>query len=174
MKVLTELYRGADNSLTQSGRKQANVSVRMARVSFGALLCRKKKPWWQLASRCCWNRACPCHASELVSYLVGVRTYQHPGSGTNTGSSKTDFSLPQRPKIIQSPHSHTSELGFLNVFGTRDLFEILVKHREPLSEKSIKMHKIEIVRDLLKLNIFWYPRYIYFSAKMKSLISVIG
>ena len=28
---------------------------------------------------CCWNRACPWHASELVSFLVGLRTYQHPG-----------------------------------------------------------------------------------------------
>ena len=37
-----------------------------------------KTTWWQLASRC-WNRACPWHASELVSFLVGLRTYQHPG-----------------------------------------------------------------------------------------------
>jgi len=34
----------------------ANVSVRMAWISFGALPCREKKTW-QLASRCCWNRA---------------------------------------------------------------------------------------------------------------------
>ena len=39
----------------------------------------KKKPWWQLASRCCWNSARPWHASELVSFLVGLRTFQHPG-----------------------------------------------------------------------------------------------
>ena len=32
-----------------------NVSVRMAWISFGALLCRKKT-WWQLTSPCCWNR----------------------------------------------------------------------------------------------------------------------
>ena len=38
----------------------------------------KKKTWWQLASRCCWNLARPWHASELVSFLVGLRTYQHP------------------------------------------------------------------------------------------------
>jgi hypothetical protein len=38
-----------------------------------------KKPWWQLASRCCWNRARPWHASEPVSFLVGLRTYQYPG-----------------------------------------------------------------------------------------------
>jgi len=34
--------------------------------------------WWPLASRCCWNRARPWHASELVSFLAGLRTYQHP------------------------------------------------------------------------------------------------
>ena len=38
----------------------------------------KKKPWWQLASRCCWYRAGPWHASDLVSFLVGLRTYQRP------------------------------------------------------------------------------------------------
>jgi len=42
----------------------------------------KKKTWWQLASRCCWNRARPWHVSELVSFLVGLRTYQHPGTLT--------------------------------------------------------------------------------------------
>ena len=71
------MYRGADKSLARPGRKQANVSVRMAWISFGALPCRKKKTWWQLASRCCWNRARPWHASELVSFLVGLRTYQN-------------------------------------------------------------------------------------------------
>jgi len=38
-----------------------------------------KTTWWQLVSRCCWNRAHPWHASEIVSFLVGLRTYQHPG-----------------------------------------------------------------------------------------------
>jgi len=61
-------------------RKQANVSVRMARISFGALPCRGEKNWRQLASPCCWNRARPWHASEVVSFLVGVRTYQYPGT----------------------------------------------------------------------------------------------
>jgi len=41
------------------------------------LSCRKKN--WQLTSQCCWNRERPWHASELVSFLVGLRTYQHPG-----------------------------------------------------------------------------------------------
>ena len=33
-------YRGADKSLARPGRKQVNVSVRIARISFGALPCR--------------------------------------------------------------------------------------------------------------------------------------
>ena len=70
-------YRGADKSLPRLGRKQANVPVRMAWISFGALPCRKKEIWWQLVSRCCWNRARPWHASKLLSFLVGLRTYQH-------------------------------------------------------------------------------------------------
>jgi len=69
-------YRGADKSLARRGRKQANLSVRMAWISFGTLPCRKN--WWQLASRC-WNHARPWHSSELVSFLVGLRTYQNPG-----------------------------------------------------------------------------------------------
>ena len=71
------IHRGADKSLGQPGMKQANVSVRMAWISFGALLSCREKTWWQLASRGCWNRARPWHASELVSFLVGLRTYQH-------------------------------------------------------------------------------------------------
>ena len=72
-------YRGADKSLARPGRTQANISVRMAWILFGALPCRKKT-CWQLASRCCWNRARPWNTSELVSFLVGLRNYQHLGN----------------------------------------------------------------------------------------------
>jgi len=37
------MCRVADKSLARPGRKQANVSVRMAWISFGALPCREKK-----------------------------------------------------------------------------------------------------------------------------------
>jgi len=75
------ICRGADKSLARSGRKQANVSVRMTWISIGVLPCKKKnKTWWQLASRCCWNRARPWHASELLSFMVELRGYQHPGT----------------------------------------------------------------------------------------------
>ena len=36
------MYRGADKSLSRPIRKQANVSVTMALISFGVLPCRKK------------------------------------------------------------------------------------------------------------------------------------
>ena len=42
-QLLIQLYRGADKSLARPGMKQANVYVRMAWISFGALPCRKKK-----------------------------------------------------------------------------------------------------------------------------------
>ena len=45
----------------------------------------EKKKCWQLASQCCWNRARPWHASELVSFLVGLRNYQHPGMWERPG-----------------------------------------------------------------------------------------
>ena len=51
----------------------------------------KKKTWWQLASRCCWNRARLWHASELVSLLVGLRTYQHPGTYSRFHHKLTSF-----------------------------------------------------------------------------------
>jgi len=41
--VCFEKITGADKSLALPGMKQANVSVRMAWISFGALPCRKKK-----------------------------------------------------------------------------------------------------------------------------------
>ena len=63
----TSLYRGADKSLARPGRKQANVCVRMAWISFGALPSRAWKNWWHLASPSCWNRSRPWYASELVS-----------------------------------------------------------------------------------------------------------
>ena len=82
-------YRDADKPLARRGRKQANISVRMAWISFGALPCRKKS-LWQLASRC-WNSGRPWHAPEVVFFLVGLRTYQHLGREENE---KTLHKLP--------------------------------------------------------------------------------
>jgi len=44
-------------TVVYDGACSPNVFIRMAWISFGALPCRKKKTWWQFASRCCWNRA---------------------------------------------------------------------------------------------------------------------
>ena len=38
-----------------------------------------KEAWWPLASRFFSNSARPWRASEIVSFLVGLSTYQHPG-----------------------------------------------------------------------------------------------
>jgi hypothetical protein len=52
------------------GACSPNVSLRMAWISFGALLA--GKTWWQLASRCCWNRAhrLTCFRSTIVTRKV--------------------------------------------------------------------------------------------------------
>jgi len=62
------VYRGADKSLARPGKNRANVSIRMAWISFGVLPYITKKI--VVSSR-------PWHASEVVSFLVGLRTYQH-------------------------------------------------------------------------------------------------
>ena len=45
-----------------------------------------EKTLWQLACRRYLNRARPWHASEIVSLLVGLRTYQHAGKLWNVAS----------------------------------------------------------------------------------------
>ena len=59
-KILV-FIQGADKSLARPGRKQANVSVRMARISFGTLPYRKKismtsRVWMLLKSRASLTR----------------------------------------------------------------------------------------------------------------------
>jgi len=62
----------------------------MAWISFGALPCREKKTSWQLTSRC-WNRARPWHASELVSFLVRLRTYRYVTSQKSNSLIRTYY-----------------------------------------------------------------------------------
>jgi len=77
-RIVMKFYTCADKFLTRPGWKQANVSL-SERLEFRSAPCLSKKTWWEHASQCCWNRARPWHASELVSFLVGLRTYQHLG-----------------------------------------------------------------------------------------------
>jgi len=77
MKQCVSIYRVVDTSLAQPGRKQANVSVRMAWISFGALPCRKKL---DDSSRLhVVEIALPWHVSEHVSFVIGLRTYRYSG-----------------------------------------------------------------------------------------------
>ena len=57
-----------------------NVSVRMARISFGASPCREGKTWWQLASPCCWNRArhLTCFLSTSNKKRLSIRHMNRP------------------------------------------------------------------------------------------------
>ena len=102
------LHRGAGKSSARPGRKQANVSVRMAWISFGPLPCRKKKPW------CCWNHACPWNASELVSFPVGLRTLQHPGTykSINQNSSFTAATITISSYLTVINHDYMCRLKF--------------------------------------------------------------
>ena len=71
------IHRGAEKSLARPGKKQANVSIRMAWISFGALPCRNRNLMTARVSILLKSRA-SLTCSELVSFLVGLRTYQHP------------------------------------------------------------------------------------------------
>jgi len=59
-------------ALAYDGACSRNVSLRMVWIPFSALPCRgEKNTWWQLASRCCWNRArrLTCFLSASVTRL---------------------------------------------------------------------------------------------------------
>ena len=65
---------------------------------FPSAPCLTGKTWWQIASRCCWNRGRSWHVSELVSFLVGLRIY--------TTNCKHSLALPEdgrnyRPKHVE-------------------------------------------------------------------------
>ena len=120
----------------------------MAWISFGALPCKEKKTWWQLASRCCWNRARPWHASEIFSFLIRLRTYQHPGSAHLESVSTSQFDTsPQEyflflvaflkatvnfPMSTVRPSVHMEQLGLLDGFSWNF---VLVYFKDNLSRK---------------------------------------
>ena len=77
------IYRGADKSLARPRMKQANVSFKTTWISFGALPCRKKKNWWQLASRICWNCARPDMVPSLFPSWSGYGLISTPVHNTS-------------------------------------------------------------------------------------------
>ena len=78
LRIYIYIYRGADKSLARPERKQANVLSEWREFPSALSLAGKKKldisrlDVVEIA-RVAW------HAFELVSFLVGLRTYQHPG-----------------------------------------------------------------------------------------------
>jgi len=69
-------------TVAYDGTCSPNVSVRMAWISFGSVPCKKKNTWWQLASRCCWNRA-----RRLTCFLSASLTRKDLQFGTWTDPS---------------------------------------------------------------------------------------
>ena len=65
----------------------------------------KKKTWWQLTPRCCWDRARPWHTFELVSFLVGLMTYQHPGTNPDTYYTKSKHTVLPEINVHRRLHS---------------------------------------------------------------------
>ena len=80
-----DIYMGADKSLARPGRKQANVSVRMAWFSFGALPCRGKKNLMTARVSMLLKSRTSLTCFRACSFLVVLRTYQHPDRKTGLG-----------------------------------------------------------------------------------------
>ena len=74
----TNIFTGVLKVLSPTRKETSQCSCQND-VNFLLHLALRGGTWWQLTSPFCWNRTCPWHASKLVSFLVGLRTYQHPG-----------------------------------------------------------------------------------------------
>jgi len=72
-------YSGADKSLARPGQKQANVSLRMAGISFGALPLQEIKPDDSSRLDVVEIARVRDMLPSLFFFLVGLRTYQHRG-----------------------------------------------------------------------------------------------
>ena len=86
------LYRGDDNSLDRPEGKQANASFSMAWISLGALPYKKKTAMTARVSMLLKSRS-SLACFDLVSFLVGLRTYQHPR--TRVTCQGIDYTLPE-------------------------------------------------------------------------------
>jgi len=89
-------YGGADKSLARPRRKQANVSLRMAWISFGALPYRKKYLMTARVSMLLKSRA-SLKCFRACSCLVGPRTYQHPGRRAERSLAAVGVRTPDGP-----------------------------------------------------------------------------
>jgi len=93
-------YSGADKSLARPGRKQANVSVRMASIYFGALPCREKNlitagVAMLLKSRASLTCFRACFLPGRAKDLSAPRYYAQEYFSHNLLNVKTRISVPQ-------------------------------------------------------------------------------
>jgi len=122
-------YRGADKSLAQPGRKQANASVRMAWISLGALPCKKRNLMTACISillKTCTSltyfRACffpgwakdltaPRHFKSLLAHLTSVNnstlpvTYESYSSQQKPEKERTPSACPLRYEGDTASHA---------------------------------------------------------------------
>ena len=75
----------------------------------------KKKTSWQFASRFCWNRARSWHASEPVSFLVRLRTYQHPGITRDYNPREMCYCKTLRSELLLENVSNVVRLTLLEI-----------------------------------------------------------
>ena len=94
-----------------------SISFRMARISFGALPCRGKKTWWQLASRCCWKRA-----RRLTCFLSASVTRKDLQFATWTEPSfQRHYRFRSTPWGIRSGQGLTNTLSYVGYQFKRQL-----------------------------------------------------
>ena len=107
------ILHGVDNSLARPGRKQANVSVRMTWISFGALPCKEKKNLMTARVSMLLKSRASLTYFRAYSFLVGLRTYQHPCNILSTCKAPKEIHailtetlacfLPRRTKDLSAP-----------------------------------------------------------------------
>ena len=98
--------------VAQDGACSPNISVRMAWISFGAMLCRGGGNWRQLASRCCWNRA-----RRLTCFLSASVTRKDLQFGTWTDpfSNNSIDSVPGHGEVGRTKDLSATHHIFINV-----------------------------------------------------------
>ena len=140
------MYRGAVKSLARPGRKQTNVSVRMAWISFGALSSRKKlddSPRLDVV-----EIARPWYASELVSFLARLRTYQHPEFEKISDASVTSIKL-IRLQLIGGMSIYMTHLPSRRASGLRN---VLIIHDINIIEWTAELNGYVAVCKVWKLS----------------------
>ena len=98
-------FRGADKPLARPGRKQAKVSVRMARISFGALPCRKRNLMTARVSMLLNSRAS----------LKCFRACLLPGRAKDF--SALQYEVPVTVGSVYIPHASQNRVGAEVVFN---------------------------------------------------------